>query len=1084
MTGETGKYRLGLDLGTNSIGWAAIKLDENDNPFGILDMGVRVFPDGRKDARSGAGASLAAERREARGARRRRRRYVRRRNSLMRQLIKCGLMPKDKAERKKLEECDPYKLRARALDHPLTPHELGRALFHINQRRGFKSNRKTEQRGDDTGPVKEAAEKLKGQMSAQESRTLGEFLYKQRGNGPVRERKPVRFRNLSTGAKAKYEFYPTRDMLLCEFNKIWEAQAPHHPNILTPEAKKTIEDTIFHQRDLIAPPVGKCTLDPACDEDDVEGFRCSWAHPLAQQFRIWEEVRNLKVQEVGGQWRKLEKEEGDRIAYALFETSKVKFDQIRKLLGYNPEAYFNLESERRKELLGDQTAAKLSHKVLFGKEWRQFPVEQQVETVEQLLKEEDENAVFNWLTNHKKVSRERAERIASAHLPDGHCRLGLRAIGKMLLYFEEGFDYAGAAEKAGYDHAKRPTGELSLSGFLPYYGEWLKDHLAGSGDTQDPPEKRYGRYPNPTVHVGLGQLRLVVNALIKKYGRPYEIVVEMTRHFRLSQKQREDLEKEQRENQKKNEDRDKKLKEEIGIQNPKYEDRLKMRLWEELNLENCLDRRCVFTGKVISLTRLFTDEVEVEHLIPWQDCWDDSPANKTVSFRSANREKGKRTPCEAFGETPEWEGIIQRAAKLPKNKQRRFAVDARQQFKENGGFLNRQLNETGWLARLSKEYLSAVAPAQRIWVTPGRLTATVRYKWGLNELLPGPTASDAKKRTDHRHHAIDAIVVALTDRSLLQRMSRAYDETRKKINVPSPWEGFRDELKRRLDCMVVSYKPNRPKPGKGRKDVSDTTSGQLHKETAYGLLEPTGVGPTRIVSRKQLSTGADGWPKTRKNIEAKGDGKERQWVRDTALRTALLELWDEVGGKQAEFVKLAATDGVLVNGRRQRVRSVRLVSKERVIPIEDRQGKPYKGYLPGDNAFADVWEVQDGEDKAGRVRTKWQVVVVPTFNANQPDFSIGCFRPVPSAKRLMRLYIDDMGALGEGKERRIVRVRMMSGDHVWLDLHNEANVSARMGKDFTEGESKHSGPKLQRLGFRKVGVDEIGHVVDPGPRQT
>ena len=1099
MKKETVKYRLGLDLGTNSIGWAAIKLDENDSPYGILDMGVRVFPDGREPARRGAGPSLAAERRDARGARRRRKRLVQRRNKLMRILIDCGLMPRDEEERKDLhlhkkrnaksnrKGLDPYELRARALADPLEPYELGRALFHLNQRRGFKSNRKTEQRGDDTGPAKEAAKKLRAHMAELNCRTLGAFLYRRQRRGET-----VRFRNLSTGSKAEYEFYPTREMLLEEFNEIWEAQRPHHPDILTDEAKESIQSAIFYQRELISPPVGKCTFDPATSQEDADGFRCPWAHPLAQRFRIWQEVRNLVVEEVGQPSRKLRKDEGDKIASALFNVGNkagtVTFNRIRKLLGLTSEARFNLESGKRESLLGDQTAARLSQEENFGSEWRDFSCEEQVKIVEQLLKQDDD-AAAKWLTEHMEVKPERAKRIASVALPPGHCRLGLRAIRNMLPRMaEEGQDEHDAATCAGYDPSQAPTGELSLTGRLPYYGEWLKDRLAGTGDQEDTPEKRWGRFPNPTVHVGLGQLRLVVNALIKEYGPPYQMVVEMTRQFRLTKKQREGLEKEQSANQKKNKERNKKLKEEIGIANPKYRDRLKMRLWEELNPKNCLDRRCVFTGERISLAQLFNGDVEIEHLIPWQDSWEDNPANLTVSFMSANRLKSKRTPHEAFGESRDWDNILQRAKKLPKHKWWRFGCNAREEFKEQGGFLGRQLNETGWLSGLARSYLSAVVPWQRTWVSPGRLTATLRYKWGLNELLPGPSSNDAKKRTDHRHHAIDAFVVALTDRSLLQRMSRAYDETRKRIRVPPPWDGFHDELKRGIDGIVVSYKPNRPQPGKKRNAKTDTTSGQLHKETAYGLIGPAGDGLTRIVTRKPLATGADGWPKTRRSLEADGNGKERQWVRDAALRTALLELWDRVGGKQAEFVKQAATDGVIVGGRCQRVRSVRLVSKERVIPIRDEKGKPYKGYLSGDNAFADVWQLRGAKSKSGRVRTRWQIVVVSTFDANQPDFDTKDFRPLTSegecAEWLTRLYVDDMVALGEGKERRVVRVRMMSGNHVWLDPHFEANVSARMGKDFTEGESKHSGPKLQRLGFRKLDVNAIGRVFDPGPRQA
>ena len=165
---------------------------------------------------------------------------------------------------------------------------------------------------------------------------------------------------------------------------------------------------------------------------------------------------------------------------------------------------------------------------------------------------------------------------------------------------------------------------------------------------------------------------------------------------------------------------------------------------------------------------------------------------------------------------------------------------------------------------------------------------------------------------------------------------------------------------------------------------------------------------------------------------------------------------------------------------------MRVVDEQRVIPIRRDGGQPYKGYLAGGNEFADVWRMRDGS---------WQLVVVPRFEFNQPDFDIDKFRPITSkgkykgrpdstAKRIMRLRIDDMGALGEGPERRIVRVRKITnarnGVFVVLDDHNEADVADRVGKDMKE--NRHSARQLKTLGFHKVGVDEIGRVLDPGSR--
>lgn len=327
------------------------------------------------------------------------------------------------------------------------------------------------------------------------------------------------------------------------------------------------------------------------------------------------------------------------------------------------------------------------------------------------MDEGNEAELVSWLMSQAGLDEEAASRTASAFLPDGHSRLGLRAIKAILPHMESGMNYPDAAKTAGYDHALLPTGEVSPNGRLPYYGEWLKDDVVGTGDPGDRVEKRWGRFPNPTVHIGLGQLRRVVNALIRDHGPPAEIAVEMTRAFKLSPKQLAEVEKEQAANQRKNEARDSILRQHGQAVNAR--NRLKLRLWEEQNLDDPLDRRCPFSGEVISIARLLSDEVEIEHLIPFSESWDDSAANKVVCLRAANRLKGKQTPFEAFGSTPDWADISLRAAELPKSKRWRFSPDARRRYDEMGGFQARQLSETGWLARVAKHYLAAVANLTR-----------------------------------------------------------------------------------------------------------------------------------------------------------------------------------------------------------------------------------------------------------------------------------------------------------------------------------------------------------------------------------
>src|SRR6185295_3318824 len=302
--GNLRSYRLGLDLASNSLGWFVVWLDQKRNPSDLGPGGVRIYPDGR-DPRSKC--SNAVYRRLKRGVRRRRDRYLKRRSVLMSLLIANGLMPNEEVARKALEGLNPYELRAKALTEVLPAHHIGRALFHLNQRRGFLSNRKIERDGE-SGAIKLATDKLLDAMRTAGARTVGEFLHGRHDVGA-----PVRVRNVGTGTNAEYDFYPTRQLLLDEFNIIWTTQAPHHAS-MTQDARMAIYFAIFYQRPLKQPPVGKCSLDPAKDINDEEGLRCPHAHPLAQRFRIWAEVRKLAVAERGKPPRNLTKEEGDQVA--------------------------------------------------------------------------------------------------------------------------------------------------------------------------------------------------------------------------------------------------------------------------------------------------------------------------------------------------------------------------------------------------------------------------------------------------------------------------------------------------------------------------------------------------------------------------------------------------------------------------------------------------------------------------------------------------------------------------------------------------------------------------------------------------
>ena len=262
--------RLGLDLGTNSIGWCLLELKEKDEPCSIFRTGVRIFSDGR-DPQSLT--SLKANRREARSARRRRDRFLLRQKYLMNELIRSKLMPEDTSERKAMIFHDPYAIRKKALDEKVDPYEIGRAIFHMNQRRGFKSNRKS---GDnEAGVVKQSIAALEISLMEKKARTIGEFLADRHS-----QRQPVRAPRLGTKTSDLYELYPDRSMLENEFDILWGKQAEFNSAVFTQDKKHKLKDIIFHQRKLKPQEVGRCTFLP-------EEPRISKAMPSFQRFRIY-----------------------------------------------------------------------------------------------------------------------------------------------------------------------------------------------------------------------------------------------------------------------------------------------------------------------------------------------------------------------------------------------------------------------------------------------------------------------------------------------------------------------------------------------------------------------------------------------------------------------------------------------------------------------------------------------------------------------------------------------------------------------------------------------------------------------------
>lgn len=972
--------------------------------------------------------------------RRRRDRLLKRKARMMRTLVANGFFPGDDAARKALQRINPYELRAKGLDQALKPEEFGRALFHINQRRGFKSNRKTDKKDNDASTLKTAISKMRQTLVDEHCRTVGEWLQKRDATGQTVRARYRQQRVERDDGKPRilrsYDLYIDRAMIEAEFDALWRKQAELNPVLFHDIARDELKDCLLHQRALKPVKPGRCTLLP----DEV---RAPLALPSQQRFRIYQEVNHLRGLQEGMKDEPLTLAQRNQLAAGLESNSKRSFIQIKKLLGLSGAVQFNFEDPKREELKGNATSATLSKKEHFGASWFDFSEDQQDAIVMQLVSEENEAKLIAWLQAETGVDEARAEAIANAALPEGYGSLSAKALIRILPPLRGAVQtYDKAVQAAGFEHHSRlntfsevpgltfdtgieridpQTGEVRrIHAFndLPYYGERLTRHVGfGTGAITDPPEKRFGKIANPTVHIGLNQVRVLVNALIKRYGHPAEVIVEVARDLKQSQEQR----KEDNERQAKNQRRNEQLRADaagvlkIAPERVRHADIQKLILWEELSRDPA-DRRCPYSGVQLSATMVLSDQVEIEHILPFSQTLDDSLNNKTVATRQANRVKGNRTPWAARDDfaVQGWDyiGILHRAEQMPRFKRYRFGEDGYEKWlKEDKGFLARALNDTRYLSRVAREYLSLVCP-QNTRVIPGQMTAMLRAKFGLNDILG---LNGEKNRNDHRHHAVDACVVAVTDQGMLQRFAQASASARERQlnrlveDMPLPWPTYREHVARAVHNIWVSHKPDHGHEG------------AMHNATAYALL-------------------GSGMVSVRKTV----DGVRQK----------------EVGSlKVIEFSDSSAL--------------------QRHGQLPDGRPRPYKGYKGDSNYCIEIVRNEKG---------KWEGEVISTFEAYQLVREHGVERlRHPSVSMngrplVMRLLLDDTVRLIVDDRPKTMRVATLSGNgQVFLSEIHEANVDARNRNktDLFRYVSKMSG-SLQKAQGRRVTISPIGELRDPG----
>ncbi len=1051
-------YRLGLDMGATSIGWSIYDVETEK----LLDTGVRIFDDGREDKSK---ASLCVKRRNARGARKLNNRRHIKTQELLKILTTLGLFPQEQNKREDLKNDNPYKLRKEALDRQLSTYELGRTLMQLAKRKGFKSNRKDNR--EEGGKLKKGFAELKDIMQKENARTYGEFLYNCMQRNPD---KPIRLKNtFDESGKYKGGLFPFREIYVNEFEQIWHKQKEYYPQILTDENKEKLKNIIFFQRPLKEAEEGECQFEKG-------EKRIPRAHPLFQEFRIWQNVLNLTFSaENEPDYKPLEKVQ--ELIKLLMNPQEVKpnkqgiiiYANLKKGLGLDKNGVFNFERQNNRDtdlekgLLVNTTQNAINESEFLAPYWNNFSDAQKGELINVIMRphnyipfpktrisiEEEDDLIINYVRKRFNLPQEAAEELLfDIDLEDDFGSLSEKAISKILPFMKQGTPYHDACQSAGYHHSYKEYEHIDK---LPYYGEILGQSCLGKKNNPKCVEEEFGKINNATVHVALNQIRHLINEIIMRYGKPYDIAVEYARDLNASTQERLAMTDTRDKNELENQRIIKELQSKLGNHPYSKNDIQKYKIWKKLPFydKNPLIRECPFSGEQIPLSELLNGQkFQIEHLIPFSRSLDDSLNNKVIATVEANRYKGNRTPFEAFGQSKDgynWKDIQHRAKKLSVEQQWRFAPDAMQRFEKQEGPIVRSLIDTRYMTRLLQDYLQPIVKEdgkQRVQAVVGQLTSLVRKAWGLN--VYKEKADKDKYREFHNHHAIDAIVISAINRAQIKDvvgiLAHVRDDIREEYkdelfqlsdnNVPEDKKReikkeIRDVTAKREIAIAKKYFPlpksfNIPdilqqvaainishKPNLKNIKQKDSTIGQLHQDTAYGLQKFVDDKSLKAIFKTKKAGDEASDDKTTPKDITQYIPMFRNKEDKKAYYDAFRE-WFKFNGKAASMDAKTKEDKKL---------KAEIAQKEQAAIQTLRQTalKAFKWFVGGNNFCAEIYEINPNnkiEGVASKDRGEWKTEIVSNYNAtvrNSRGEDIAYWRyKYPNAKRIMSLRGNDM----------------------------------------------------------------------------
>lgn len=732
-----------------------------------------------------------------------------------------GLKRDTKGNELKLEN---YRWRVQALSEQLNPEIVAIVLQEINGQISASSGY--------LGAISDRSKQLYFNRQ-----TVGQYLMSELEKDP----------NVSLRNRVFY-----RQDYLDEFDRIWEKQAEFHEE-LTVELKKEIRDIIiFYQRRLKSQKglISFCEFEKrevVVEEDGRKknktvGCRViPRSHPLFQEFKIWQTLNDIEVFAWDKQSKRkkadkssilfdnsedallvegkrfLYQEEKELLAKELFVKENMKKAEVLKLLFEN---YQELDLNF-KQIDGNHTGfalfsaySKMIEK--YGYEPVDFKksadeIIEKLETIftnlgwnTELLsidlskedKELERQSYFrlwhllysfegdNTPTGNGKllekimqlcdVEKEYAVELANVSFQEDYGSLSAKAIKKILPYLKEGNQYDVACDYAGYRHSKSSLTKDEIENKI------LKDKL------EILPKNSLR---NPVVEKILNQMVNLINTLIDTYGKPDEIRVELARELKKNAKEREELTKSIARNTREHDEIRQLLRTEFGMMNVSRNDIIRYKLYEELKDNGY---KTLYSNEYIPREKIFSKEIDIEHVIPQARLFDDSLSNKTLEYRAINIEKGNKTAYDFVKEKYGNDGLekfLNRCETLFKDKRTKLRKLKMEEKDIPEGFIDRDLRNTQYISKKAFAMLNEIS--RRVVATTGSITDKLREDWQLVDLMKElnlpkyeklgmvemfedkdgrkiKKITDWTKRNDHRHHAVDALTVAFTKDVFIQ----------------------------------------------------------------------------------------------------------------------------------------------------------------------------------------------------------------------------------------------------------------------------------------------------------------------------